>query len=367
MKNIRIDFKKIFTVLVLALTLFVLFAVPSPVKAQTEDNGDKYVVGGRFRLRSDETINGNLFVLGGTAILEQDSVVNGDVILVGGTLEVSGAVNGDVNAMGGTVKLLDQAEIHGDVNLTSVSITTSPYAVVDGNINENAFNFEGLELGQIPDNVVQPKTTSPVEGWVDFVINILWAGLRILAISAIAALVVLLAEKPTERVKQSIVTEPVIASAFGLLTAIVAPALLLLLTITIILIPVALIGLLALVVAGLFGWVAIGYEVGKRIEKGLKQSWAPAINAGVGAFFLSLVSSLFSIIPCIGWIIPVIISVVGIGGVMISRFGTTVYVPANKTVPEHSLVNQQDQVQANPAEKPHEEPGPQTSEKNEDA
>jgi len=69
----------------------------------------------------------------------------------------------------------------------------------------------------------------------------------------------------------------------------------------------------------------VGFEVGHRIEKALKQNWAPAITAGIGTFVLSVTTSVFGIVPCVGWIVTVLASIIGIGGVLISRFGTQVY------------------------------------------
>ena len=146
-----------------------------------------------------------------------------------------------------------------------------------------------------------------------------------------AALVLLVVEKPTERVAQSIVAQPLIASGFGLLTSIVFPALLILLTITIILIPVGLIGIVILAIALLFGWIAVGYEIGRRIEKALNQTWAPAISGGIGTLVLTLITSIFAAVPCIGWIIPTLIAIIGLGGVLISRFGKQLYTTASKS------------------------------------
>ena len=250
--------------------------------------------------------------------------------------------------------------IHGDINLTSVSLNTSPNAVIDGNINENTFSFDELEMGQIEKDIQAPIMPSPIKTWVDCMITILWAGVRILAVSAVAALAILIVEKPTNRVRQSMTQQLGISAAFGVLTVIVAPVLLLLLAITIILIPVALLVVFALAVGCLFGWVAIGYEIGVRLEKSLKQNWAPAITCGIGTFFLTLASSLVSAIPCIGWLFPFAISIIGLGGVMISRFGTMIYASAENHGYTPQQVNTQNQADERNIEKPGESSDTQT-------
>lgn len=325
MKKMKKSQKSRFLLLCLLVFTFLL-VVPSPVFAQSGDGDDQVVLGGRFHLRSDETVNGDLIIIGGTAVLDEGSRVNGNVLLTGGSIEVSGTIDGDITAFGGSVNLLANAVIHGDVILTSASYFKSPDAIINGDIKNNITSIDGFNLDNLPSVVLpEPDLVSPFRTWINFLTGLLWGVLRILAVSGLAALVVLLAQKPTERVANSISSQPLIASGFGLLTAIVAPALLLLLTITIILIPVGLVGILILAIAGLFGWVAIGYEIGYRVEKALKQNWAPAITAGIGTFLLSIATSIFGIVPCIGWIIPTLISILGLGGVLISRFGTQVY------------------------------------------
>ena len=76
--------------LLIMLMAVILLVIPSTVMAQNDDNDDQIVLGGRFRLHSDETINGNLIILGGAAVLEADSLVQGDVLITGGSLEAAG-------------------------------------------------------------------------------------------------------------------------------------------------------------------------------------------------------------------------------------------------------------------------------------
>ena len=365
----RMKYQRILTVGLLVLTMLALFAMPSEVKAQTgDDPGDKFVLGGRYRLEDGESINGNLVVMGGTAILEQGSSVNGQVVLVGGTLEAGGTINGDVNAIGGTITILDEAVVNGDLNVTSVSLTASPLAVITGKVNENVFNLDDVQFDSIPETNVDVVPQTPARTLADFIIKLLWAGIRILAMSIFAAVVVLLAPKPTDRVARTIIGQPLVSSGFGLLTLLVAPVILLLLTITLILIPVAVIALLVLGIGILFGWIALGYEIGLRLEKALKLNWAPAVNAGIGTFVLTSVASLAGIIPCIGWVIPFIISVVSIGGVLISRFGTTIYTTGNDASLRTgtSQVHPQDQYDVIVDEPPADETRPETDDRSEE-
>jgi hypothetical protein len=133
-------------------------------------------------------------------------------------------------------------------------------------------------------------------------------------------------------VAHAVIAQPLTAGGLGLLTLIVSPFALVLLVITLILIPVAVVVVVALVVAGIFGWIAIGYEIGQRFTLAIHQEWHPAFSAGLGVFFLTLVSSALTGIPvlnCVGWLGPFLLSLVGLGAVIMSRFGTqSVLAPA---------------------------------------
>jgi len=309
------------------LLVVVLFAFPSPAFAQS--NGDKVVLGGSYTLGSGDILDGNLLLLGGTATLEEDSIVVGDVMILGGTLNARGTINGDIMAISGSVLLQETAVVKGDVNLASANFERAQNAVIQGNVNYNVTDLGNLPFDFNPGNVV-PRSGigEAIRGGLGFIGGVLWAIVQILAFAVMAAVVVLLLPKPTDRVAQSMAAQPVLSGGLGLLTAIVAPALLILLSITIILLPVGLLGLFALAVALLYGWIAVGLETGKRIALLFKQEWAPAINAGVGTLVITFIANIIGRIPCVGWILPTLVAIVGLGAVLISRGGTQVYHPA---------------------------------------
>jgi hypothetical protein len=82
-----------------------------------------------------------------------------------------------------------------------------------------------------------------------------------------------------------------------------------------------------------FGWIALGLEVGKRLAIALNQEYQPVVMAGLGTLVLSLVVNGINFIPCVGWFAPFLVSAVGLGGVILSRFGTQTYVISAAAVP----------------------------------
>jgi hypothetical protein len=109
--------------------------------------------------------------------------------------------------------------------------------------------------------------------------------------------------------------------------------LLIVLAITIILSPVSLLAAVLLVVAGVFGWIAIGKEVGDRLAKAFKWDLHPAASAGLGTLSLSLVVGGIGLIPCLGWMVAFVVVAIALGAVLLTRFGSREYAPATAPAP----------------------------------
>ena len=89
------------------------------------------------------------------------------------------------------------------------------------------------------------------------------------------------------------------------------------------LIPVAaIVAFILLPMAWLFGMVSIGQEIGDRFTKAINQSWAPVLSTGFGTFLLLLIGGFVELIPCIGWLISIVVSLIALGGVVMTWFGT---------------------------------------------
>lgn len=316
---------------VLAAILVVLLVTPITALAQTPTaqpgktiSGDQIVIANTYRLISGDELMGNLAVIGGTATLDEGSTMTGDVFLTGGTLTVSGTVNGDFIAIGGAVNIEDTADINGNISLIGATIKKSPLAEINGEITEQSPKFFDFNLSD-------PKSINfPFTAKTSLLTKMLQASLQALAMAALAVILGLLLPQQIKRVADTINKEPLVTGGVGLLSVVVAPILLVLLTITIILIPVTLLGTLLVGIAVLFGWIAIGYEIGERLAVLFKTTWHPSIAAGIGVLLLGLVTGFATLIPCVGWLIGVIVAILGLGAVVISRFGSSKY--ANKVV-----------------------------------
>lgn len=292
---------------------------------------DKIVAGGSFTLKSGETVDGNLLIFGGSVNMEEGSVVTGDVVLMGGSLSIDGEVEGSVIGIGGAVNLGSTAEVGRDVATIGAALNRDEGAVISGQVIsgfQGPFRFDvpgGFNVPPIPD---VPTTPSIEIRGISAVWSGLWFLFRTFLWAALAMLVVMFIPNPTERIARTTVGQPILSGAVGLLTAVVVPLLLIGIALTLILIPVSLVGAFVLIIAWFFGRIAIGLEIGKRMGDSMNQRWSLAVAAGVGTFVLSLVADGASeLIACVGWILPTIVGLIGLGSVLLTRFGSQSYPP----------------------------------------
>ena len=303
--------KRIFLLMLVVLLAAVLAGcAPSRV-------GDGIIIGSSYRLAKGETVNNDLAVFGGSVMLEEGSTVQGSLAVFGGSVVVDGTVDGDLAAFGGVVSLNDHAVIEGDVLTYGASVSTSEKAVVKGTIGS----------GKPPTRL--PGTASPLasafNSWVGLVSQVFWAMFQSLALAALAVLAALFALRPMERVGDAITARPIPAGLMGALTLVAGGTILIAIVITIILIPFTLVGFLLLALGTLFGWMALGLITGERIGRMLNQEWSGPVCAGVGTLVVSLAANLIGIIPCVGWLVVAAAGFIGLGGVVLTRFGTQVY------------------------------------------
>ncbi len=316
--------KKYMKYIVLIATL-ILLVVPSTALAM-ELQDDRVVAGGTFTLESGEILDGSLIIFGGTAAIEEDSIVEGDVVVLGGIVSVNGVVEGNLVGIGGVVNLKENATVDGDLTTVAATLNREQGAEVNGQV------ITGIDvpaLSVLPSTIDIPTITQfePVfnPGVYSFW-RVLWFIFRTLLWGAFAALVAMFLPNPTKRTSEAIVDQPVMAGGVGLLAIIVTPIVLVLLAITCILSPISLLGALVLMVAWVFGRIAIGLEIGNRIAKAFDREWPLPLAAGVGTFSLALVvDSVGTFIYCVGWLIPLLVGLFGLGGVILTRFGTQKY------------------------------------------
>ena len=291
------------------LLVILLFLPLQPVGATNGASEGQVIFGQSFTLKSGDTMNGDLLVFGGSATIEKGATVNGSTVLFGGNLTVNGTVNGDVAITGGSITLGPAAHVSGNLTTVAASLDRAEGSLVDGQIYNTATSWIGTgENGNLPQLPVS-RPVVPVIPAIKLSFQPLLSVLngigQSLGIAILAMLLMLFLAPHADRVAHAIIAQPLTVGGLGLLTVIVAPIAVVLSVVTLILIPLAPIIVIALVAAGVFGWIAIGYEVGQRFTKAIHQNWHPAFSAGLGTFALTLVAKILTGIPvlnCVGWL-----------------------------------------------------------------
>ncbi|MCX7608653.1 MAG: polymer-forming cytoskeletal protein [Anaerolineales bacterium] len=319
--------------LLFVVFLLALLVVPWQSVAASDGSFDGQIIFGQsFTLESGKTLEGDLLVFGGMVEIQEKALVNGDVVLFGGLLTLDGTVNGNVSVTGGQVSLGPTAHITGDLITVGATLEKAETARVDGELYLSGTmptgNLDELTPTPwpIPDvpSWSEPRLSPFEVGWgiLGRVFNVF---LQAIGLTALSMVLMLFLAPQTGRVAQAAVSQPWIAGLLGLLTVILSPFALLLLTITLILIPVAVLAAFLLALAGLFGWIALGYEIGERFTRAIRRTWHPSFSAGLGVFVLTLLSSALNSIPglsCVGWVFPTLLGLLGLGAVIMTRFGT---------------------------------------------
>ena len=179
-------------------------------------------------------------------------------------------------------------------------------------------NFEGgLTLPKLP-----YSAPNALDMGLGLAGGVLWWLGRSFIWAILALLVGLFIPRNAERAAAAASGKPAVAGGLGCLTLLVVPVMLVLLFISICGIPFGLLGLFLLIAAWAFGIIALGLETGKRLGLLLKQDWALPVSAMVGTFLLTLlINGLGALVPCIGWLVPALVGMVGLGAALVTRYG----------------------------------------------
>jgi hypothetical protein len=318
MKNL---FRVALIFVILAATLAFL---PSKVYAQSQIGGDSPVVFGQnYTLSSGQTIK-DLIVFGGNAVIMEGSTVTGDILIFGGNLNISGTVQGGVTSFGGNVTVNDFGVIKGILNTVGGNRYISSKATVGGESSDPSqlpFRFPSLFFS--------PGSNINLGAGFSF----LWVIFFSLLLAAIAVVITLFLPTQTNAVAKTITGEPIVSGGVGLLTLVISPAIILVLVITIVLIPLAVLFVLVFGVTLVFGWIALGLALGERMAMMFNTQWAVPVSAGIGTLVLSLITNgilavtgaWFWTLCCLGIPIILLLNMVSLGGVVSSRYGTQIY------------------------------------------
>ena len=302
------------------LIIFLLSACGSAAPVSISVNSEntfpsQFLSNDVYILKDGEIIDGNIAGVGTTLIIEQGAIVTGSISLIDGQMEISGDINGNINVLAGTTSIHSTAKIGGDINQTSHQLIIDPEARVTGKINTFTLPIEGKN--------VETEEITNLADWIRPSVWIIIEFIRNFSLVFINILIVFLFKEPTLRLTRTINNRKMVSWGVGLLIFFALPLVSLVLLATICLSPIGLILFISFLIANVWAWSGISLIIGNVITNWLKLNWAEKANVAVGSIILGLISTLLAVIPLIGLVLNITVSAVGMGGIILSKFGTT--------------------------------------------
>ena len=307
-------------------------ASPTPkkktVRARKNSGGDP----DRVTVFSENVIGAEEKVAGEAVAIMGDLRINGEVrrdaVAVMGSVTINGKVGGEVVAVMGDVVLGPKAEVDGDVVAIGGTLQRDPGAIVRGEVTR-------VGVGKL--SVAKLQTPSALRAWWDhalghgalfgFGAGLGWLAVPVLLALGFYALLALVFPGGIRRTGDMLVQRPGAVVLSALLTLMALPVLFILLLVTVVGIPVALLGLPAGIVFGVaFGKTAIYGLVCRK----LMQDRAPlAVSVLIGGVVFAL---LFAA-PVAGLALAALTAALGLG-CSIAALLTAGKSPATPTFPE---------------------------------
>ena len=231
---------------------------------------------------------GEVVVFSGRVIVQ--GVVRGDVVLLEGPITVSGQVSGSVIALGGSIRLLEGAQVGGDV-LAHDTAYVEDGVRVEGNIREGvAFNMSG-----------PLRAVGALLSWLAVAVSTLILGL----------LFSFLAPQALERTAAVGRTAPWACAGWGVALAVGVPVLSVGLVALIVGLPLGLATLLAIALLMFIGVVMTAHLVG-RLLLGDERATATAFLAGWG------IATVVGVIPFASGLAFGLAAVFGLGEALVA-------------------------------------------------
>jgi cytoskeletal protein CcmA (bactofilin family) len=271
---------------------------------------DLYMAGGDLRLES--VVYGRLRAAGGNVRVARAALVDGSASLAGGSIEVDGGIGRDLRAYGESIVI--NGVIGGDVELAGERIRIGPDARIAGKVEYRS----GRPIEIDPEATIGRGITEMQKErrWM----RNIGRGTTIMGTTfsfgllLIGALMLLALPRFTRESAGKLRGRPAVAAVVGCVMLVGVPLMILLLVLTIIGIPLALLFAFGYVVLMLFGYLIAAIFVGDTVLERLSPT--KALSVGWRILFLLLALVLIAVvrqIPVVGGLIVALLFVAGIG------------------------------------------------------
>jgi hypothetical protein len=332
------------------------FITGDTVNVNGEVKGDLYAAGGTVNISGK--VDGDLLVAGGTVIVSGE--VTQDIRAAGGNIVISGVVGRNVTSVGGNVEIAKSAkivgslatgagnldinsEIPGNVNVAAGSVQinsnvggnvdagvgqltitsvggvggdVSYYSDTDATIDKSA-SISGVIIRKDPAVHLKGRSTEDARNRVQNFGKAFGKGVRLIGfLSAllIGFIMVRFFPKCLLKVSDTLKSNPLRSSGYGLLTLFGVPVFSIMLMITIIGIPISFIVVALYLIYIYLVKVFFSYSLGQFLVKKANIKTNDYIVLTIGLIFYTLIS----FIPFFGGLFKFVILIAGLGAMVIS-------------------------------------------------
>lgn len=298
--------KKLSKRIVLLIIVILLTAGSSAMAASP-----RVAFGGTIDIGSDERVLGDVVIFGGEVFVR--GIVDGDVVAVGSRAQVEGSITGDLVIVGGRGRLEPGSQIKGDVTIVQGQFNRSPEASVLGSINQ--VSAAHIRHVRIPFTVF-PRHT-------DLYFNVF----SFFFILFVMLLISYFFPGSVKGIASTLKDEWGVSLLIGAAAALLFIPLMLLLAITIVGIPLAILLPVFYWITLLFGQAGIFLILGQWVRKVIRLPGEKVISTTIlGVLMFYLARIIIRVIPLIGGpiiaMLLILIYLSALGGVLRSRFGT---------------------------------------------
>jgi len=278
--------------------------------------------------------------------VEVDEEIDGDVVAIGGDIKVRGVVTGDVVAIGGDVTVFSTGEVEGDAVSIGGDVTKRGEGIIRGE-KVSVRLFQG-PLFKFPFTTTRfPFMVAPFQlpAWAFFA-----RVFKIMFFIFLGIVVISVVPKHVGKVKEKVKRDFLKSILVGAAAEVLALPIFILLIITIIGIPVALlVEPLLILMAIILGYTGTCLFVGEKLREhtslkpdtqimtlvmGILAVEVIPLTAQVIKVFGTLFSPLTWVIAFIGWMIGYVVITVGLGASILTRLGTRPRERSRKRLPQ---------------------------------
>jgi hypothetical protein len=290
-----------------------IIAVASTVNVNGEVTHAVRVAGGNINISGN--VGGDLVAAGGQINVISTAKIGRDLVFGGGTIVIDGLIGDDIKGGGGEITINNG--VGGDVELGVESLIIGSMANIRGNliyVSENEANIQsGAQIGGTTTHRV-PEVKEAVVPKIG-----IWGKVIAFLMTLIAGIVIILiVPRRAIAVADSIRHKPWLSLGWGAIILFATPVAAIVTFITVIGLPVGLIGLTLYGIAIYLSQIAVGLFIGYLIIGSFSEVESRGILIGALSLGFAILT-LLKLIPYVGFAMWLATALFGIGAIVLSE------------------------------------------------